>query len=116
MKGGHGFFNQLDQNYYISVRNFFGGASFIGSEAPPQIPVTNSSGKIIGYRSLYQEPTTYLDFKETIIKHSEEIKQLQDKIKQLEEKMKNNSNTGSVNSFYTATSKGGHRKTQKKKH
>ena len=113
-----GDFQFLERNYYDSVFWFFKGANLLEKAKfrKEAIPIKNKSGKIISYREVFPEPTTYLDFKEAIIKQSEEIKELQDKIKQLEEKIKNNSNTGSVNTFYTATSKGGKRKTQKKKY
>jgi predicted nucleic acid-binding Zn-ribbon protein len=112
MKGGHGFFNQLDMNYMVSVRRFFD--KFPGTT---QEDVKNSSGKVIAHKQIWPELSTYNEIKDKIIKQSEEIKELQEKIKNLEDKMKNNSNNNSVNTtrtFYTAKSKGGKRKTQKK--
>lgn len=110
MKGGHGAFNQLNNDYVHAVAQFFSNYP----KRQPREAVKDSSDKIIGYRDIIPELSTYDEIKNKINKQEEHIKELQEQIKELEGKMKNNSNTGSVNTFYTAKSKGGKRRTQKK--
>jgi hypothetical protein len=61
---------------------------------------------------------TYGQMKDKIIEQESQITKLQSKVQELEEKMRNNSNAGSVSTaqtFVTANSSGGKRKTQKKR-
>jgi hypothetical protein len=108
MKGGHGPFNYLPRLYVNAVQNYF--KNYPENQ---RIEVYNNDNKLTGYKNSYSSESliTFQEMKDAIL-------QLQTQVKELEEKMKNNSNTGSVSTtqtFFSANSKGGKRKTQKKR-
>jgi hypothetical protein len=95
----------LSYNIERAINSFF-------NEYEPE-RLTDKNGKYAGYKL-----ATYTEFRDTIVSQEAQIKELQAKIKEIEEKMRNNSNTGSVSTaqtFVTANSVGGKRKTQKKR-